>query len=100
MAQVVVDMFAGIVEYREHIAAIAAYSFCSSFMLIVNKLVITFVPAPTLVSCIQLVVCMMAILVAHCLGATKLNLVSKSEFYWLFLYSGVVCRHKNGRIQS
>lgn len=70
------------------VAAIAAYSFCSSFMLIVNKLVISYIPAPSLVSCVQLVVCIISILVANCLGLVILDSVRLSELRWLFLYSG------------
>jgi hypothetical protein len=88
MVQIVNDFIAATVEYRECIAAIAAYSFCSSFMLIVNKWVITNLPAPTLVSCVQLIGCIISVLVASCVGLTKLDIVGKSELKWLFLYSG------------
>jgi solute carrier family 35 len=71
------------------VAAIASYSFCSSFMLIVNKLVISYIPAPSLVSCIQLVVCIISIVVANYLGFVVLDTVRLSDLKWLFIYSGI-----------
>jgi uncharacterized membrane protein (DUF106 family) len=76
------------VIHWECVAAIAVYSFCSSFMLISNKIVISYLPAPTFVSCIQLVVCIISIVVAKYLHIVKLDIVGSNEMKWLFLYSG------------
>ena len=58
-------------------------------MLISNKLVISYLPAPTFVSCIQLLVCIISILIASHLNFAKLDIVGSTGMKWLFLYSGL-----------
>ncbi len=74
----------------QELPAILSYSFCSSTMLVANKLVMHYIPAPSLVSLIQLLACTGIILVGKMLGILQLDAVETSQLRWLTLYSGSV----------
>ena len=59
-------------------------------MLVANKLVMHYIPAPSLVSLIQLLACTGIILVGKMLGILQLDAVETPQLRWLSLYSGSV----------
>eukprot|EP00928_Gymnodinium_smaydae_P040470 TRINITY_DN27449_c0_g1_i1.p1 TRINITY_DN27449_c0_g1~~TRINITY_DN27449_c0_g1_i1.p1 ORF type:complete len:348 (-),score=40.22 TRINITY_DN27449_c0_g1_i1:39-1082(-) len=67
--------------FRTVALGIAAYVLCSSLMLLCNKLVITFMPVPAIVFCIQL-----ASAVAFVLVGRALNWLAADEFTWVRVY--------------
>ena len=73
----------------EALLSVISYSVCSSTMLIANKLVMSYIPLPSLVSSIQLVVCGFSILVCQSFGLLQLEFVDRKELTWLFTYSGI-----------
>ncbi|KXZ45377.1 hypothetical protein GPECTOR_55g283 [Gonium pectorale] len=64
------------------------YAFCSSLMLVVNKVVIHMVPAPTFVLCIQLFVSVVVVLAGDRAGwlvADALEWAKVSKFIWVVI---------------
>ncbi len=57
-------------------------------MLVANKLVMHYIPAPSLVSLIQLLACTGIILLGKMLGVLQLDAVETHQLRWLLLYSG------------
>ena len=59
-------------------------------MLIANKLVMYYIPAPSMVSLIQLLACTAVILLGKLLGLLTLDSVETHQLKWLVLYSGTI----------
>ncbi|EFJ44859.1 hypothetical protein VOLCADRAFT_64353, partial [Volvox carteri f. nagariensis] len=65
---------------------IVYYAFCSSLMLVINKVAIHYIPAPTFILCTQLIVSVLVVLLGHKAGwlvADKLEWEKATKFAWV-----------------
>ncbi|GIL98962.1 hypothetical protein Vretimale_4191 [Volvox reticuliferus] len=65
---------------------IVYYAFCSSLMLVINKVAVHYIPAPTFILCTQLLVSVLVVLLGHKAGwmvADKLDWEKMKKFVWV-----------------
>jgi Triose-phosphate Transporter family len=87
-------------KQQEIILAIAAYSFCSGTLVLLNKLTLHFLPFPSLVVSFQLLACIVIIYAMQCLGyihvdAIQWEYVKPYMLYIFFFATGVYCNMRS-----
>ena len=89
----------GLSMQREVVAAAMVYSVCSSGMLLVNKVVLTHIPAPACVTVCQFVCCAAFVSVAKACGRVEVEVLqwSRLRHFVLYVASFVMGTYSNMR---
>ena len=97
--------FGSLTQKQEVIGSIVSYSFCSGSLVLLNKLILHYLPFPSLVVVIQLIACVVMIYTAQffnivIVDTIQWEYVKPYLIYTIFFSTGVYCNMRSLNISN